>query len=168
MGRINVDLLDKTLAAIENNQDRWNQLLWGEAPVDVLDRMSEDEFLKLVAEDPLNPACGTAYCFAGHAAIQADWKPVFKIAHDDEACDDRNPSKVYEIEMVEVRKGNVTKYVADVAEEELGLTFTERDCLFAAGNTLEDLRNMVAYARINDQVPDRYVARKWALTRKDA
>lgn len=62
MAEVNHDLMVKTLAEIERSPERWDQGWW-------------------VREK----ACGTAYCFAGHAAALSGYRIVQK--HDRNAAD---------------------------------------------------------------------------------
>lgn len=83
----------------------------------------------------LDNSCGTAFCFAGHAVdislqgYEAQWG-------DDAPVDFARYIK---------RDGRSSAEPVDmVAREILGLDRREADLLFAGGNELEDIRNIIA------------------------
>lgn len=102
---VNVDLLQRTLAHIEAHPEEWNQGTW---------------------------RCGTAACFAGHAAILAgaQW-----------AEPDYETAPWLDNEKVITPSGE-RREVFDYAPEVLGLAHHSHP-LFNASNDLEDLRRIV-------------------------
>lgn len=100
---VNVDLLRRTLAHIEQHPEEWDQGTW---------------------------RCGTAACFAGHAAILAGGRW---------STDSLLP---YATANVVSPDGSV-RFVAEFAEEQLGLTDGQWGQLFHFENTLDDLRRIV-------------------------
>jgi hypothetical protein len=89
--------------------------------------------------------CGTIACFAGHAVIidggqfADDWRAPFVAERPDD------PGDAFR----EFGCGAGQIHIADRARHVLGLTQAEADDLFAAANTLDDLREQVA--RLIDQ-----------------
>lgn len=71
--------------------------------------------------------CGTAGCFAGHWALHQGYTPVWDLASGSEAACVILPS-------------GERKTVSQVAQEDMGLNFSQAQALFDSDNTLEDLR----------------------------
>ncbi len=104
---VNVDLARKTLQAIRDDQDRWDQRNW----------------INLVNED--DPACGTTLCFAGFAACLAgaEFVPPVKYRTLDPESPYYQPPRVITPEGDE---RNVEQYAADV----LGLDYGQASSIF--------------------------------------
>lgn len=73
------------------------------------------------------PECGTAYCFAGHAVVLAGLEVDWERENSDEG-----------FWLVDGRP------IPDVARELLGITPHQAERLFAGGNDLDDLYEIVA------------------------
>lgn len=123
---LNIPLLRKVLEHIEAHQDEWEQSSWRLLDVD-------------------NNRCGTAMCFAGHAAhiMGCDWSknhPEYVVA--DEA--DREWAEQQAHINLDVFEGEgELMHACWRAQRLLGLTDEQRMELFAGGNDLDDLREMV-------------------------
>lgn len=118
----NVDLLNRTLAHIEANPDEWDQHTWR--------RKTE---------------CGTAMCFAGWAVTFSggQWtEPAVEIP--DPIGYDRSHFLTAEPEDYADEACNAAIPVDDRACRVLGLTSKQADRLFWGGNTLADVREIVA------------------------
>lgn len=144
MTRINMDLVDQVMAEIKDNQERWAQGYWSQAKPnqDVAKVIGAQGMQALLAEDPYNPACGTTFCFAGHAAVQTGWKPKFQVT------DDGIGMHVFALDRA--TKGGRESSIRLIAKDELGLHGYEADLLFDGHNTMETLEGMVEYMRKND------------------
>jgi hypothetical protein len=119
---IDVALLRKTLEHIENHPEEWNQGFW-------VYRMN----------------CGTAYCFAGHAAeiMGCDWAKhndeyVLADEADREWCEGQRYADI-----VTAADGRDYIHCSYRAERLLGLTVDQRTKLFAPQNSLETLQHLV-------------------------
>lgn len=138
---VNIELLDKVMDHIEHNQELWEQSTWAGL---VVNGYSSEDLRRFVAEDPDNPACGTALCFAGHACNASGWHPLFDItgfwfsAHTG-TC----KNKAGEMAPIE-----------DKAKELLGISWDTAEKLFAGENSLETLRNMVAHLKAKGNLDD--------------
>jgi hypothetical protein len=75
--------------------------------------------------------CGTGGCYAGLAALMRGWAPEYPHVSDTYTDYVRNAR-------------NGTTFVQDAARLELRLTYAQARRMFAAGNTLADLRQVVA------------------------
>lgn len=114
----NLPLLRKVLDHVDAHPEEWVQSSWairGEA----LDRVLEYHQVNAV------PACGTAYCIAGHAVTMAG-HDVLWLRHSSSTA-------------ATLTNGEA---VGDAAQRELGLTNTEADHLFSGCND----RRQVQYA----------------------
>lgn len=113
----NTELLQRTLAQIEAHPEQWDQR----------------NFASQVN-------CGTSYCFAGWS-IALDHPTaafLFEDAHPKQSVDrfaDRVSLDPYAPDV---------RWISTVAQELLGLSGDTAEILFAAGNTLDELRAMVA------------------------
>lgn len=112
-------LLRQVLDRIKNNQQAWYQGSWfiNFGVPDHYDNTPDDR-------------CGTAFCFAGHAAVMTGFPQPPK--------DKRNGSWI----------GNVfgaTVSASEYAKTVLDLNPAQADALFFSGNSLEDLETIVEY-----------------------
>lgn len=107
----NVALLQKTIDYIEQHPDQHDQNVW-------------------------NNACGTAFCFAGHAALLAGATPP------------HGNTEFWRVDPLTLR---ATSYhlspdapiISDFAEKQLGLSWIEADIMFDATRTRRALRSLV-------------------------
>lgn len=125
----NVQLLQDTMAHVEQHPEEHNQDCW------------------------VNP-CGTAFCYAGHAAILAGAaRPTRQLARSDNAWF-VDPET---LESVGTRQPSESAVeVGDFAELKLGITNAESEVLFDGYRTVKELRKLVdalcANAWIDDNV----------------
>lgn len=115
----NPNLMRRTLAHIEAHPEGWNQREW--------------------ATPRGEHGCGTAYCFAGHAVALAGGRIDVSTYSVDIAS------------LPEDARGRLmpppdwtTTYIRDAAVAVLGIDDVDASALFAARNTLDDLRYYVA------------------------
>lgn len=119
----NIPLLRKTLEHIVAFPEEWDQTVWGAAPLEQLPELTKEN----------TQACGTAFCFAGHALLlsgkQFNWMKPVHYGH---------------------RRGWVTvNYTTDgeaierAAEKELGLTYRQAEQLFHIDNKLVDIVDLL-------------------------
>lgn len=107
----NVALLRKTQDFIEQNPSQHDQGVW-------------------------HNACGTAFCYAGHAALLAGAEHPggrIELWHVDPVT----------LAAVTYVQNPESAYVGDFARKQLGLTEAESDALFDASRTLRGLRSLV-------------------------
>lgn len=124
---INIALLRKVMEHIENHPEEWQQSVW---------RTDQDN------------RCGTAMCFAGHAAHiggceWADQVMGFVSEHVIANEADREWVEQCALATIETRKGVPMIHAAFRAQRLLGLTDAQRGELFLSGNSLADLRAIV-------------------------
>lgn len=113
---VNIDLLKRALAQVEEHPDQWQQAHWATPPA---------------------PECGTAHCIGGWAVV------LHGVEIDpDEPCyvmplpaDEPDPGLTY-------NDGEMDTW--DYARWLLGLEEWQANDLFASINTLADLRRIVA------------------------
>jgi hypothetical protein len=131
------------LELIEDNIDRWYQGAWRQdiGPdgnyLQPCDGISGPTVLEAFAEDPLNPACTTAFCFAGWtAAIKGvKWaKGDQETIGDPERCDCTTPCCI----VMDHQIG-----LPSYARRVLGIRNHEGDMLFNGDNDIYSLRQMV-------------------------
>src|SRR5262245_46002525 len=143
-------LLDEVLSFIDLNRELWDQRDWGQL---IVNGWSTDELKRYVAEDPDNPACGSAMCFAGWACALSGFKPVFK-----------DPSQYrgsfYSTNTIMCKDQHGFSYQIDEkARELLGIDVRAAGKLFEGGNSFETLQAMVEHLKehgnLNDY-PDDY------------
>jgi hypothetical protein len=126
--RPNLPLIRKVLAQIDDEPDSWTQGTYGA-------HWDSPSGLDLIETDNRKAAsemsCGTAYCFAGHAALMTGWHPE----HFDHTGD---------ASMTWIRENDHTVAfpIEAIARRELGLTPEEGADLFAAENTRADLERI--------------------------
>jgi hypothetical protein len=132
MPKTNIPELIKALAWVEQEASKpaelceWNQGSWIENPEDVID---------YVEETPLkSPDCGTCYCVAGYIASHNLNKGEYLVSGSAFIIDERGVS-IWPDE---------NQTIEDRARQVLGLSPEEAEDLFAACNTLKDVRKFVA------------------------
>jgi hypothetical protein len=117
---VNVELLEDTMKHIEENPQTWSQNNWY-----VWRTATGDKYWGVVTTEMVETnSCGSAYCFAGHAALSAGFSAPPK----------ENYAGWF---------GQNGQYVDEFARETLGLTQAQADALFHGDNSMDDLRNMV-------------------------
>lgn len=134
---VNHELLDRVMEHIKSNKELWNQNVWAELNVN---GFSGDELRAMLLEDPDNPACGTAMCFAGHACNMSGWRPLF-VAENIYTGYHGQPEGTV-VELCANKQGDKA-LINDKAQELLGLDGYTVERLFAAGNTLARLEEYV-------------------------
>lgn len=140
----------------------WNQRTWARVESDKLNGHVFDvtglntEQVKLIA--PKGIDCGTAMCFAGHAAVLAGDRLVVPVSFwgrwslfdklkgkrrlsGDEICKTVGSDSL-EVSLVRLPNGQV-RNIEDRAQELLGLEPEEANELFAASNNIRTLRKYV-------------------------
>lgn len=154
------DLATVVLDVIEDNRDRWYQGAWrqdlGSAgeylqPCTNVD-LATATVLEAFAEDPLNPACTTSFCFAGWigAVKGVKWaKGDQESIGDPERCDCTTPCCVVL---------NHQMSLPNYARRELGISEFEGNYLFNGDNTIDTLREyvgqLVTYGEIDGDEDD--------------
>lgn len=155
--RIQMEPLDKTLQAVKNNVDLWDQGTWSRFELsDELQRMVKiigvEDATKVLVEDPYNPACGTAFCFAGHACVQdKQTRLAVKVYWDDWAQEYR-PTNAEDVWVNDEHGGTRRSTISNRAQEIFGLDSDERGILFDGSNDLQTLEDMVEYMRKHDRL----------------
>lgn len=128
----NMPLLRKVYEEIVHNPENWRQSNWVTATLTTEARVAligARELPATVLEQQWH--CGTAYCFAGHAAVMSGWQPLVEAY--------QYSGTVVAGEMATHADHDEKHYIEDVAQHELGLTDDEADNLFAAGNDIDDI-----------------------------
>ena len=132
----NARMIHKVAQRIQNHLDKWNQQTWAgvsddgneedhEAAVirlrEVLFHFTQGGDDRLLFSDAIVPegVCGTKFCFAGHAVLEAGDAIVFDL--DDPSYAD----------MVRTPEGNYVS-LEERAQELLGITQSQASLLFAA------------------------------------
>lgn len=128
----NVELLEKVYEYIENNPQKWKQSVWF-AILDEDGKMTFNDFEVEVEE--VN-SCNTAFCFAGHTALMTGFVAPPKVN-----------GALWEGE-VDGKYYAVNEY----AKEKLGITWDQADELFAAENSMEDIRKIIDMIKDNPHV----------------
>jgi len=143
---VNKDLAVQAMSAIETMPQRHEQASWR---YDTGGRVGRIEQFH---DDPLNPECQTAFCFAGWVATLDKAKWVVNRQHDSVSHLVANPDTC--TCPPEQRYCNCGNYmtVGRYAQERLGLDEVDADALFASENTVEALRIGVK-AIMNDESP---------------
>jgi len=164
---VNTELLDKVLDYIEANNDLWNQNVWAEVNINGFDG---DTLKRMILDDPENPACGTAMCFAGHACNLSGWRPFFRpVTTWGGELDDRSNEfmlgQAIHSDTCRNKAGEVAS-VKGKAMDLLGINSLDADHLFDGNNDLDQLREMVdhlkehgsltTYTRIEDRDAEEY------------
>ena len=127
---VNVDLLRETLDHIKNNPQTWRQDVWF-THVDPETGFRTDELISFDVEE-VN-SCGTAFCFAGHAALKSGFVAPPKNSY----------SHWCKEEYDEASGRTRTIFVDDHAAKALGITWDQADVLFSGENSMEDLETIV-------------------------
>lgn len=123
---LNVELLQKTLQFIKENPRTWVQTDW----FLILDSDTKELVPHLVdiEVEEIN-SCGTAFCFAGHAALMEGFPA---------------PPKSNFSEWRRLPEGaDYPETASDFARKRLGLDWNQADILFHPGNSMEDLQILV-------------------------
>lgn len=126
---VNVELLDETMNHIRNNPQKWRQSAWY-AWLDEDGKLAQD--VVTVEVEEVN-SCGSAMCFAGHAALKSGFPAP--------------PSENWK-QWTATIDGKLMD-VSDYAKKKLGLNWEQADVLFGGDNTMEDLETMVALLKEN-------------------
>lgn len=138
MGTPNVELLTRTLEAIEQNPKDWYQGSW----VAIVDNDGEKVWPENWVDN--QNECRTACCFAGQAAVlsgirQPSVKEIQALGYGDWYV-----SKTGEtIWSTKYSTPSGAETVSSWAQEALGLTSWQSEILFEGDNTLRDLRKLV-------------------------
>lgn len=130
-----VAALRSTLEYVLAHPDEHDQEVWGTA-YDLSDPGERD----------VAPACGTSYCFAGHAVVTiARAHPIWDDSYVDEAGRTRPCGDLVEVVPAghDPADEDARVHVVDHASDVLGLNPAERLLLFAAHNTLTDLAELI-------------------------
>ena len=122
MAEINTQMLHLVYKEIKTFPKAWNQNTWA---VD-FDKLAD---LPGIKEFKRN-RCGTAYCFAGHAALLAGYEIAWDDFGESSSVTDKN------------ERGHA-RSISEVAAEVLGLEESQRLDLFAGGNSLENIRQYI-------------------------
>ena len=124
----NIELLDKVLDYIKTHPQEWRQSSWYAI-------LTPDGTL-LTDDDMVDEPCGTAFCFAGHAAMMTGFpKPP---SHNGDIWTGVIDGREY--------------FVDSWAERVLDLTDDQADILFQSGNTLDDLETIVNAIKENPEI----------------
>lgn len=125
---VNKDLAVEAMAVIETHPERWKQSCWKSESGSGVSTIHD------FADDPLDPACKTAFCLAGWvgALDHKAWHPT-----EDS-----------------VWTGTSWMPIEDYATARLGLTQREATCLFDPYNSLEMLAAGVKALMNNQDIED--------------
>lgn len=173
----NVDLLDRTMKHIEENEVGWNQSSWRSV-----------EGLTLGRPQLLPTVCGTAMCFAGEAVTldgryewmitTADLKKITKgTPHrtlslmdsmlDAVKVDDSYPHSTFYLEHPLTGEIHKVARAEQVGRFVLDLDYTESDMLFTERNGMEDLKMMVEAFKEGKDITDLQLPRDEGLDDDD-
>lgn len=114
----NLPLLRKVLDHIDAHPDEWYQQDWGIQPTEYAECTGHD------IEALPAPACGTAFCIAGHAAIMSGARPLWRNGKMNDVC----------------TPAGAVVGTGDYAAEVLGLTSDEDVALFDEWNSRETIQ----------------------------
>lgn len=131
------ELATEVLEIIEENLGRWDQGSWRHDLDDEAYCTAPVTAVEAFAEDPLNPACSTSFCFAGWVGA-LDGVKWAKGSSDRIGNPQRCTCTTYCCEE-EHHQVAIDSYAA----YRLGITAHQGDALFSGDNGLEDLRNGV-------------------------
>jgi hypothetical protein len=118
---VNVELLTETLDHIKNNPQQWRQDFW----FINFDPHGNEIHEKITLDVEEINSCGTAFCFAGHAALKAGAEAPPK---------DRPWCEGWKVEGSPVEVWSAAR---------LGISNEQADILFDSSNTLNDLEVLV-------------------------
>lgn len=127
----NNDRLQEVLDHIENNPQTWQQDVW------FINRDGTEENFSIEVEE-IN-SCGSAFCFAGHAALKGGFT--------------RPPANNYDSWFSRNEETGRVTYVDEFARDWLGVTNDQADILFSSSNTMDDLRECVAALVEDPDIP---------------
>lgn len=134
---INVPLLRKTLEHIEAHPEEHIQSTWAI-------RGQLGEFIALFEADHL-PACGTAFCVAGHA-VQFAGHEIEWTGESASSCSVQNATS------------NYSQSIEETAKKELGLSWPQAAELFAGCNSRERIWALAnSYTEGEIEVPEKYL-----------
>jgi hypothetical protein len=147
-------LLKQVLQRIEENQGMWDQTVWLKLNVN---GFTGEDLKRMVLEDPQNPACGTAGCFAGTACLIEGWKPRFNTVMIEARMAFRVNGEVREGDNFTaefVYKGGAAAgvSVSKKARELLDISDEDADILFNHANDLDTLRRYVEQLCENGEI----------------
>lgn len=134
---VNEELLRETLEYIKTHPQQWNQGVWFVWTNDVGETVLDSLNIKVEEQN----SCGSAFCFAGHAALRSNFPGPPK-----------DNSRAWRAEV-----DGQTYEVSEYAKEKLGITWPQASALFYAGNTLADLEWMVDEIIKNPEVSGNYL-----------
>ncbi len=145
----NADLIRKVAKRIQANLNRWDQSTWAgiteendedyeaakQRLMDALFRQVDDIETHYLISDAIVPegVCGTKFCFAGHAVLEAGDAVVF------------DPDDLDYTDLVRTPEGEY-RILEERAKELLGLTSTQAKFLFdgeAGGGRWEDYKRLI-------------------------
>jgi len=114
-GQVNVPLLRKVLEKITAHPEEWDQADWART----------------------DSECGTAFCLAGHTALEAGhqvkWQPCRSMEEDFCPCGQMFATTV-----------TTGETISQVARRELGLSDQASQALFGATNSLDELWSLAS------------------------
>jgi len=123
---VNLELLNSTLARIKELPQEYRQSTW----------VSQAE----------NNVCGTTMCFAGHAAVLAGAEIPNPKKHsivDWFVAEDENNSYLNLDDAYYSNGDTPNQHVQDFATKALGLTYKQREYLFEADRTMDQIEQAV-------------------------
>lgn len=139
------------------NGARWNQDIWFEADADT-DQYAPGTVLTV-------EECGTSCCIAGHAALDAGYRPTVKQREDHAYFASYIARYITSYITLTAEDGSERK-AADIATEWLGLGQYDQGIshpvLFFADNTIEELKRIRDAYADHEHLPPRYTdEEKW-------
>lgn len=143
LAAIEADIAFEQMGRVFGDEDhggRWDQRWWGEVPLSdaVLAAAEQRASWSVIPAGVAYEACGTTACVAGHACLLVGDSPMVEVSF-------RRGRRVLWDQVQPVdgpRVGGIVS-VRDRAQELLQLTETETDDLFAAENTIDDVRAII-------------------------
>lgn len=131
---VNVELLDATMEHIRNNPQKWRQASW----YMWVDEAGRTKYQGVVVDVEEVNSCGSAMCFAGHAALKSGFPAP--------------PKSNFQIWSAKIDGKDWD--VSDFARMKLGLTWDQSDVLFSGDNSMEDLETLVALLKENPEATE--------------
>ncbi len=153
---VNVEVLNEIMDFIEAHPDTWYQESWYQV-VDPKD--GTPDYYKVIEEVEDANECNTAFCFAGHTAINQGFP--FPKGNSGSWTRLVNGTS-YSGDPMQYRE-----YVEDFATKILGLSSEQADHLFHQDNTKTDLRNMVNALNVNPNFQELYKVRSSVIYTED-